>query len=286
MFGVVPPTDFPKFEHAWATAFERDKFGGTYGMRTTERAHKCYNYSAGRCAWNAASWPYETSRVLAGAGELLQPLGPGTFGKRSGYTNEQRRMSGLDKQGFTKLLTQYARQHSVAGVLPERNFWERGAPLVSENMHSDEGYWIDRSLAHRQGLADRNRAVDYLHSTFCDLVLAYLIGLRPQPDGSLVVNPLMEASSTSRFAVDRIRYSGHDLAVVYDPDGTHYRKGCTGFCAFVNGKLAAQKPGLLPLRVPVPLPTPPKAAGRHGAEEITRLLLLKFPTHSSSVAVR
>ena len=71
--------------------------------------------------------------------------------------------------------------------------------------------------------------------SFCDLVLAGLLGVRPAPDGRLRVAPLLEGD----FAVDRLRIRGCEVAVVADRTGRRYARGCAGLCVYVDGALAA-----------------------------------------------
>ena len=85
-FGVVPYDETAKYEAAWKSLF--DGFAGPHGLRTasldvqglcpSEASNYsamvscgCYNYSHSECAWNAPSWPYETSRVLTAMSDVL-----------------------------------------------------------------------------------------------------------------------------------------------------------------------------------------------------------------------
>ena len=59
-----------------------------------------------------------------------------------------------------------------------------------------------------------------------------------------------------RFAVDRVRLHGRDLAVVFDPGGRHYSstlggQTCDGLCVFVDGFLAAHSRTLRPLLIDI-----------------------------------
>ena len=88
---------------------------------------------------------------------------------------------------------------------------------------------------------------DYNHSTFVDLVLSGLFGLRGgQDDTSVEINPLIP-STVAHCAVDHVSYHGHTLAVVWDQDGTHYKKG-KGLMIIVDGKVAASSPAIGRLR--------------------------------------
>lgn len=75
---------------------------------------------------------------------------------------------------------------------------------VGENIHPDEGYWIARQQMFWGGqrnenspawgdpptapTPDRERSVDYMHSTYIDNVLGGLLGIRGQTNASLVVS--------------------------------------------------------------------------------------------------
>ena len=66
-----------------------------------------------------------------------------------------------------------------------------------------------------------------------------LIGIRPQNDNTLVVNPLIPNSAWDYFCLDGILYHGRIISVIYDKYGTKYGKG-KGLIVFVDGKLVAQ----------------------------------------------
>merc|ERR1711879_648688 len=89
----------------------------------------------------------------------------------------------------------------------------------------------------------KDYGVDYLHSSYVDLVLSGLAGIRPQPDDSVVVAPLVTSANTSYFAVDHLLYHSKILTIIWDKDGTRYRKGA-GFQVLVDGKQAAHTPTL------------------------------------------
>ena len=88
---------------------------------------------------------------------------------------------------------------------------------------------------------------DYFHSTFADLILEGLVGIRPQPDGPVRVAPLAPATWPF-FCADHVLVRGKVLTVVWDADGTRYAKGA-GLSVFVDGKLEAHSTTLQPLQV-------------------------------------
>ena len=287
-FGLVPRTDTPKYAASWKLLLDETRgYAAKWGLRTAALdasaacsawdqgnssswnatgpivSCSCYNHTHGECSWDGPVWPYETARVLSGLANLLQP--------EEQYSDAQRAASGLTPSDFQAILTTYAMSMTrgdVAGV--------RSPPYVGENLHPDEGYWIARQQMFWGGqrnenspawgdaptaeTPDRERSVDYMHSTFIDNVLGGLLGLRGQTNSSLVVSPLVNATRMTHFAVDNLLFHGHEVAVSYDPSGSKYApkgggKACTGLCVYVGGKLVARSATLgRPLRVDLPEP--------------------------------
>ena len=275
-FGVVPRMAVSKYEAPWKLLLDNTTgYAARWGLRTatlqapgrcseckggpnTPTTHmmdcgpvvgcNCYNHTYGECAWDAPIWPYETARVLSGLANLLQP--------EEQYSDAQRAASGLSHADFHALLSTYAAsmtQGHVAGG--------RAPPYVGENIHPDEGYWIARQRMYWGGsqrggqwpmipTPDRERSVDYMHSTFLDNVLGGLIGLRGHTNASVVVSPLVDATRMTHFAVDNLKLHGREVAVSWDPTGrTYHRRGCAGLCVFVDGEQVASAPALGPLKV-------------------------------------
>ena len=153
---------------------------------------------------------------------------------------------------FEALLEQYARQHT-RGHAPNAS-----GPYLGENVHPDDGYWIARSMMYgavpgAEGdppTPDRNRNVDYFHSTFVDLVIGGLLGVRGSLlDDRVLVNPL----TTAAFALDNLLYHGRDLAVTSDPAATG-KYGCPGLCVYLDGDLVVSN-ATPPLNFTLPPPS-------------------------------
>ena len=88
----------------------------------------------------------------------------------------------------------------------------------------------------------RNMGNDYMHSTFCDLVLSGLIGIRPEVNGTVHVRPLVPPSSWRHLAVDHVLVHGKVLSVVWDQTGEHYRSRMSkGLSVLVDGTVVAQR---------------------------------------------
>ena len=69
---------------------------------------------------------------------------------------------------------------------------------------------------------DRERSVDYMHSTFIDNVLGGLLGIRAQTNATVVVLPLVDPRRMTHFAVDNLRLHGREVAISWDPSGRKY----------------------------------------------------------------
>ena len=63
----------------------------------------------------------------------------------------------------------------------------------------------------QKGGKDRGR--DYNHSTFNDLIITGLVGLRPRMDHRLEINPLVPEGSLDYFCLDHVRYHDRDLTI-------------------------------------------------------------------------
>ena len=91
----------------------------------------------------------------------------------------------------------------------------------------------------------------YNHSTFADLVLTGVIGLRPRLDNVVEIKPLLPPGMWTWFGVDGVNYHGHRLAILWDADGSHYGHG-RGLAILADGKeiVRAQELGKLSGKLP------------------------------------
>jgi hypothetical protein len=104
----------------------------------------------------------------------------------------------------------------------------------------------------RSGAPTRDQGDDYLHSTFCDLVLEGLMGIRPELNGTVRVHPLVPTDTWDHFAADHVLVHGKVLSVVWDASGRHYaHPGRAGLSVLVDGHVAASRPTLGELIVQV-----------------------------------
>ena len=229
-FYELPPRDATsnKYEVAWKHLLAPSELGGLAGLRTVEPSYPKYmvQYRYDRatglreCQWNGPSWPFQTSQALTGLANVLDDYPP----------------AGVTRGDYLRLLRQYTHQH----------FLTPGHPDIQEDYDPDRGGPI-------VGLP---RSHHYEHSTYVNLILSGLIGIRPRTDDILEVNPLLPRGGSSAereirwFHLQNLRYHAHDIGVIYDADGNHYHLG-SGLMVFIDGRLAF---GPSPLgRVEIPL---------------------------------
>jgi hypothetical protein len=55
----------------------------------------------------------------------------------------------------------------------------------------------------------------YLHSSYNNLIISGLCGIRPAEEDSLYINPLID-STIKYFCISGVNYRGHKLTVAYD----------------------------------------------------------------------
>jgi len=112
-------------------------------------------------------------------------------------------------------------------------------PWIDENLNPFTGDWIARTLLKQRQQPPDERGKDYNHSTFCDLVITGVVGLRPRADDLLELNPLVPEGAWDWFCLDRVPYHGRLLTVLWDRDGTKYGRGA-GLQVFANGRPIAR----------------------------------------------
>ena len=204
----------PRFASAWAQLKDPAGFRAPYGPTTLERRSPRFELVEDDSRWNGSSWPYATSQTLAALANLLDSGHPAPVGVAD-Y--------------FETLLT-YARSHyrTVDGVRQ---------PWIGESIQPINGHWTSKTAG-------------YNHSTFPDLVISGLIGLRPASDGRIRVKPLVPPGTWDYFALRDVRYRGHDVSIIWDRTGAHY--GEAGLRLLVDSKLLARRATLGPLTAALP----------------------------------
>ncbi len=214
----IPPEEYAE---AWKQILDERGFKSKYGLTTAERRDGRFsiNYIGHECQWNGPVWPYSTSVTLTALANLL-----------NSYSNKP-----VSKNDYFEALKTYASSHFLVNENGKKVFW------IDECQNPDNGDWITRAILIREGKKFRayykERGKDYNHSTFNDLVITGLVGLRPNAGNSLTVNPLVP-DDWKFFCLENVRCKGSDISIFWDADGSRYKKGA-GLFVFINGKCAA-----------------------------------------------
>jgi len=118
---------------------------------------------------------------------------------------------------------------------------------IDENLNPYTGDWISRTRLKNgtwdQGKGGKERGKDYNHSTYNDLIITGLVGLRPRADNVIEVNPLLPDKTWDYFCLDKVRYHDRILTIIWDKTGEKYGKG-KGLSVYANGVKIAAAPNL------------------------------------------
>ncbi|WP_181592600.1 MGH1-like glycoside hydrolase domain-containing protein [Paenibacillus sp. YN15] len=222
------------YEAAWKQLLDTEGFSAPYGPTTAERRHPRFMFEhAHECLWNGPSWPFATSQTLTAMANLLND-----------YCQTY-----INQEDYLQLLRTYAASHYRLCEDGSRVCW------LDENLDPFTGEWLSRRILEswgwRENKGGRERGKDYNHSTFNDLVISGLVGIRPREDGVLEVRPLVPVNSWDYFCLDKLDYRGHTVTVFYDRDGSQYGKG-PGLHVFVDGiECGLGELGGPPLEIPL-----------------------------------
>ncbi len=203
MFGLPDPGD-PRYAAAWLQFTDPGGFRAPFGITTAERRHPEFrSHGIGTCEWDGAVWPFATSQTLYALANALRDYRYSTV-SREDY--------------FDAFLTYVRSQHA------------NGKPYIGEYLDETSGAWIN-------GRAGRSRY--YNHSTFGDLLITGVVGLRPRADDQVEVDPLLPSPVWDWFCLDHVTYHGRTLTILWDRDGTRYGRGA-GLQVLADGRQIAR----------------------------------------------
>lgn len=219
LIGYVPwyfnlPADDVKYSAAFSQLLDKQGFSAPYGPTTAEQRDPAFmSKLRPGCRWDGPSWPFATAQTLTASANLL---------------NNYMCNNSFDKGNWFELLKTYTVSQ-----------YKNGYPWLAENIHPLTGEWI----------VDYDRSIHYNHSSYTDIVITGLAGIRPDDnDDVLVVNPLFEKGDLKYFMLENVRYRGHDITVIYDENGSRYGHG-TGLMVYVDGELSASSKNITKLNV-------------------------------------
>jgi hypothetical protein len=223
----------PGHEAAWRQLMDTNGFYAPYGPTTAERRHPRFMFKYDHeCLWNGPSWPFATAQTLTAMANLL-----------NNYHQDY-----VGKNDYLKLLKIYA--HSQHLTRPDG----RVIPFIDEDLDPFSGEWLARSILYKFNRDDKDRGRDYNHSTFNDLIISGLVGLRPRMDRWVEINPLVPEGAMDYFCLEGVRYHNFDLTILYDRTGNRYGKGA-GVHVFADGQEIGSSPKLKWFRAKLPQTT-------------------------------
>jgi hypothetical protein len=209
--GFIPWVfDIPTSEQdgAWKQLPDSEGFWAPFGITTAERRHpKFRSHGVGHCEWDGAVWPFATSQTLDGLANVLrhhdQPY--------------------VTRYHYLEAMQIYARSHRM-----------NGKPYIGEYLDEKTGEWLK---------GDNPRSRYYNHSTYCNLVIAGLVGVQPAQTGTIEISPLVPVDTWDWFCVDHLPVRGRTLTVIWDRTGTKYNRGA-GLTLLEEGQPVGHSPKL------------------------------------------
>jgi hypothetical protein len=193
-----------KYNVAWKKLMNPEHFNAPVGITTADRSHPQFrSHGCCKCEWDGAVWPFASAQTLTSMANLLNNY----------------RQTYVSKEDYFDQLKKYA-------VSQHKN----GKPYIGEYIDEKTGEW----------LTDDKRGRYYNHSTFNDLVITGLLGLRPRADNIIEINPLLPAKKWDWFCLDNVMYHGKIITVIWDKTGKKYNRG-KGLSVWVDGRKVISK---------------------------------------------
>ena len=217
------PPDKAEYSAAWAELMDPMGFYAPFGPTSAERRdpHFALNYTGHECQWNGPSWPFATSITLTGMANLLDD-----------YHQDV-----VTKEDYFKTLSIYTGSQYLI------HDGGKMTPWIDEDLNPDTGDWMARTIQKNRGNWNPvERGKDYNHSSYCDLIITGLVGLRPRADDLVDIRPLAPPK-WNWYCLDGVKYHGHLLTIVWDSTGHHYNKG-RGLTVYEDSKILASRPSL------------------------------------------
>lgn len=202
------------YARSWRFLQSPQHFAGRYGITTAERDDPWFSVVYGECRHNGQTWPFHTSRVLAAGLVLLR---------------DYKHHGSFDRDQWWAIFRTYAALHRNGNDV-----------CIAESADPDRPQWTEL----------RPSGFHYFHSSFADLVICGVAGLRPRNDDVLEVQPMAPAE-WDYFALDDVLYRGRRVSIVWDKRGTRYGLGA-GLHLLVDGNRLAHADKLGPLSGTMP----------------------------------
>jgi hypothetical protein len=209
-FTTLLAPDEPRYHAALRKFVDPEEFWSTYPpVITSQYYYRRWNWEMDGLTRNIAPHP-----ISMGARTLLQVL-------------KHYHQSAITPEHFMHLMERYTTL-MYPGVNPFDPYWR-------PNAHEYYSKWEAHQVSPRPKPSDISH--DF-HSMYCYLIVEGVAGLTPRDDDKIELQPL--ALRWPYFILDRLRYRGKDLTILWDrPDGqVRYAGYPEGFSLYVDGKPA------------------------------------------------
>ncbi len=215
LIGYIPwYFGMPKQGHERVFLYLEDPkiFSTKFGITTADQSHPEFLFhSEHECLWNGYIWPFATAQTLTA---LIQAA-----------EADRKIYGGI----FCRLLRQYAKQHSLTLQNGKKIMW------IDEVRSPYEDVWFSREKLKECGWPKEKggyeRGKDYNHSTFCDLVITGLAGVRVK-NNTVFFRPMLP-ETWQYFRLDNLNVLGDSYQITYDKNGEKYGK--RGWTVLRNG---------------------------------------------------
>jgi len=206
------------YELAWKQLMDPKGFFAPYGPTTAEQRHPQFQIpeSGDDCPWNGPSWPFSTSITLRALTNVL-----------ADYPSQ----AAVTRADWFQTFLIYSRSQRLK--LDEG----RVIPFIDEDLNPFTGVWQARAMKLRKHTY-YGRGDHYNHSSYADLVITGLAGLRPRSDDTVEVNPVIPSGALDWFCLDQVPYHGHLVSILWDRTGSHFHQ-IAGLHLYIDGRDAA-----------------------------------------------
>ncbi len=177
-----------------------------FGLATVEKTDKRFLYEVDHeCLWNGYVWPFATAQTLTAMRNMIM-----NYGEEKKY-----------KDSFFKIVKQYAQSHKRLTETGKTVNW------IDEVRHPLRDEWSSREILKNFGwkpeLGGYERGKDYNHSTFCDIVISGIVGVKYEND-ILEVSPSIP-DDWEYFKLENLNFRGNTYSIIYDKTGGKYGRG-------------------------------------------------------------
>ncbi len=210
--GFIPwyfhlPPDRTAYGKAWLQLPDTAGFNAPWGTTTAERREPTFRTrgTGHSCEWDGAIWPFTSSQTIRGM---------------ANYLSDYKRNKAVDANDLYEQIHKYAKSHVM-----------NGKPYIGEYQDEKTGEWLK---------GDHPRSKFYNHSTFADVIIQDLIGIKPQINPILEIKPLISKDQWDYFSLTQLTYHNKNIAIYWDVTGEKYHKG-KGLTIYVDGVKSMQK---------------------------------------------